>query len=91
MAVPKEKRAITGRPQGRGIDIHKLEKQYKAEWLLIRVTQSDKEDNPIEGELLAHSKDRETIYELQKTLGGDLYITYTGTFPKKGFATLFRG
>ncbi|MEW6215869.1 MAG: hypothetical protein AB1478_11825 [Nitrospirota bacterium] len=71
--------------------IEVLKKRFKDEWLLIRVTAVDDQDQPIEGEIVAHSKDRDEIYEAQRRLKGDLYITYSGEMPKKGYAVAFYG
>ena len=71
--------------------IEKLRKKYRDEWLLIRVTAVGREQQPLEGELLAHSKDRDEIYRAQLRLKKDLYITYTGKMPEKGYAVAFYG
>ena len=71
--------------------IESLKEKYKDEWLLIKITMTDEQDQPIEGELLLHSKNRDEIYESQKALKNDIYITYSGELPKKGFAVAFYG
>lgn len=71
--------------------IEVLKKRFKDEWLLIKVTAVDDQDQPIEGEIVAHSKDRDEIYEAQRRLKGDLYITYSGEMPQKGYAVAFYG
>jgi hypothetical protein len=68
-----------------------LKKKYKDEWLLIKITMTDEQDQPTEGEVLLHSKNRDEVYEAQKDLKEDLYITYSGELPKKGFAVAFNG
>jgi len=73
------------------MDIEELKRKYKDEWLLIRVTATDEQDRAIEGEVLFHSNNRDEIYEAQKHLQDDLYITYSGELPKKGFAVAFNG
>ena len=73
------------------MEIEKIKKKYKDEWLLIRITGADEKDQPIEGEVLLHSKSRDEVYEAQKDLKGDLYITYSGELPQKGFAVAFYG
>lgn len=55
------------------MNIEELTKKYKDEWLLIKVTVADEQDQPIEGELLLHSKSRDEVYEAQKDLKDDLY------------------
>jgi hypothetical protein len=73
------------------MEIEKIKKKYRDEWLLIKITVADEKDQPIEGEVLLHSKSRDEVYEAQKDLKGDLYITYSGELPKKGFAVAFYG
>lgn len=66
-------------------------KKYKNEWLLIKVMAVDNQGQPTEGEIISHSKNRDEIYDAQKKFKGDLYITYTGKMPKKGYAVAFYG
>jgi len=73
------------------MNIEELKRRYKDEWLLIRITRTDEQDQPVEGDVLLHSKDRDEIYEAQKNLKDYLYITYSGEMPKKGFAVAFYG
>jgi hypothetical protein len=73
------------------VEIEKIKEKYKDEWLLIKITAADEKDQPIEGEVLLHSKSRDEVYEAQKDLKGDLYITYSGELPQKGFAVAFYG
>ncbi len=69
--------------------IEDLKKKYRDEWLLIRVTAVDRQDQPVEGELVAHSNNRDEIYHAQMKQRDDLYITYTGKMPEKGYAVAF--
>jgi hypothetical protein len=55
------------------------------------VTAADEKDQPIEGQVILHSKSRDEIYEAQKNLKDYLYVTYSGEMPKKGFAVAFYG
>jgi hypothetical protein len=71
------------------MEIEKIKKKYKNEWLLIKVTITDEKDQSIQGKLLVHSKNRDEVYEAQKGLRDDFYITYSGELPKKGFAVAF--
>jgi hypothetical protein len=73
------------------MNIENLKKKYKDEWLLIKITVADEQDQPKEGEVILHSKSRDEVYEAQKDLKEDLYITYAGELPKKGFAVAFYG
>jgi hypothetical protein len=52
---------------------------------------TDEQDQRTEGEVLLHSKNRDEVYEAQKDLKEDLYITYSGDLAKKGFAVAFNG
>lgn len=76
---------------GQEMEIKKIKRKYKNEWLLIKVTAEDEKDQPIEGEVILHSKNRDEVYEAQKNLKDYLYITYSGEMPKKGFAVAFYG
>jgi len=73
------------------MDIELLKKKFTDEWLLIRVIAVNEQDQPTEGEIILHSKNRDEVYEAQKGLKEDLYITYSGELPKKGFAVAFYG
>ena len=73
------------------MEIEKIKKKYKNEWLLIKVTKADEKDQPIEGDVVVHSKSRDEIYEAQKGINNDFYITYSGELPRKGFAVAFYG
>lgn len=71
--------------------IKDIMKKYKNEWLLIKVTVVDNQGQLTEGEVISHSKNRDEIYDTQKKFKGDLYITYSGKMPKKGYAIAFYG
>lgn len=73
------------------MDIELLKKQFPDEWLLIGVVAVNELDEPTEGEVILHSKNRDDIYESQKNIKGDLYLIYSGELPKKGFAVAFYG
>lgn len=64
-------------------------KKYKNEWLLVKVLETDELGRPVRGELILHSKSRDEIYEKQRNMRDDLYITYSGQIPKKGYAVAF--
>ncbi|MEW6102556.1 MAG: hypothetical protein AB1630_01860 [bacterium] len=70
------------------MDINELKKKYKNEWLLIEVLKSNELGIPTEGNLILHSKNRYEIDEKQKGMKDDLYITYTGRIPEKGYAVI---
>ena len=69
--------------------VDEIKKKYRDEWVLIRVTKVDEFGVPIEGEVLAHSKSRDEIYEKQRQIKGDLAIIYTGEIPKEGYVVAF--
>lgn len=65
--------------------IDEIKKKYKDEWVLINVLKVDEFGAPVEGEVVAHSKSRDEIYEKQRKMKGDLAIFYTGEIPKVGY------
>lgn len=71
--------------------IEEIKKRYKDEWVLLRVLRLDELDRPVEGEVIAHSKVREEIYEKQRKAKGDIALLYTGEIPKEGYAVAFHG
>ena len=73
------------------MEIEGIKQKHKDEWVLIRVTRTDKLNRPIEGELIAHSKSRDEIYAKMKKVKGHTYTLYTGEIPKKGYAVAFYG
>jgi hypothetical protein len=74
---------------GEEMNVEKIKEKYRDEWLLIKITAADERDQAVEGELILYSKNRDEVYEVQKGLKGDFYITYSGELPKKGFAAAF--
>jgi hypothetical protein len=69
--------------------IEEIKKRYKDEWVLLRVLKVDELDRPLEGEVIAHSKMREEVYEKQRQIKGDIALLYTGEIPKQGYAVAF--
>lgn len=60
-----------------------IRKRYKNEWVLIAYTKLDKELKVLEGEVIAHSPNRDEIYrQLLKTKGRDIAIEYLGEVPE---------
>ncbi len=56
-----------------------IRKQYGGQWLLIEYRELDKQLNVVEGEVVAHSPDKEVIYKhLLKTKGKNIAIEYAG-------------
>lgn len=63
--------------------MEEIRRRYRDEWVLIEYTKLDDELNVIEGEVIAHSPNREEIYrELLKTKGKDVAIEYLGKVPE---------
>lgn len=72
------------------LSVEEISTQYKDEWVLIEVQETDAEGNPTKGRVIAHSKDREETYRaLRKTSVGDVAHFYTGAIPKEGYAVAF--
>ena len=70
--------------------IEDIRKKYKDEWVLVEVTKVDELGNPMEGELIAHSRNRDDTYAAMKqTQARDIAHFYTGEIPKKGYAVAF--
>ena len=59
-------------------------KQYAGQWVLIEYQQLDNQLNVVEGEVVAHSPDKEEIYKhLLETKGKNIAIEYAGEFPQE--------
>ncbi len=71
--------------------IEEIKRKYGNQWLLIKVKKTDELNRPIEGELVAHSKNRDEIYTTMKGIKEHTYTVYSGKIPKKGFAVAFYG
>lgn len=68
-----------------------VKKKYKNEWVLGEVIKENEASEPIDVEIITHSKNRDDIYNaLQKVKSGKHVTTlYTGEIPKKGYAVAF--
>ena len=74
------------------MNVKDIEKKYKNEWVLVEVLKENKIGQLIEIKLLAHSKNRDDIYNKLKSIKCKYISTfYTGKIPKKGFAVAFYG
>lgn len=63
--------------------IGKLKRRYPKEWLLLTHVVADELTRPIKGKLVAHSKNRDEIYDrLARVRAGSACIEYTGKIPK---------
>lgn len=64
--------------------IEKIRKRIKDEWLLIDVTKVDKYNQPLEGWLIAHTKDRDEIWQRFRENKGDLLVEFSGALIEEG-------
>ena len=69
--------------------IEEIKQKYKNQWLLIKVEKTNKLNQPIDGQLVANSKNRDDIYKKMKSVKGHMYTVYSGKIPQKGFAVAF--
>lgn len=74
------------------MNIKKVKKRYRNEWVLVEVLEEDELNRPINVRLIAHSKNRDDTYKaMKKTKSKYTYHFYTGKIPKKGYAVAFHG
>jgi hypothetical protein len=60
-----------------------IKKKFENQWVLIEVKNVDESFNVLEGEVLAHSKDKDEIYQkLLKIRPKEFSIEYTGEVPE---------
>ena len=60
-----------------------LKRRYPKEWLLLTNVVADELTRPIKGKLVAHSKNRDDIYDrLAHIRAKSVSIEYTGRVPK---------
>lgn len=63
--------------------LSKLKRRYPKEWLLLTDVVADELTRPIKGKLVAHSKNRDDIYDrLAHTRAKSVSVEYTGNVPK---------
>ncbi len=61
-----------------------LKRRYPKEWLLLTHVTADQLTRPVKGKLVAHSKNRDEIYDrLADIKSKEVCITYTGKIPEK--------
>jgi hypothetical protein len=67
------------------IDIAEMEKQFKDEWLLFEVLETDEQDQPLKGRLICHHPDRDYVHQKDmETRYPYTYVTYTGPVVPEG-------
>jgi hypothetical protein len=60
-----------------------IKKAFKDQWVLIEVEKVDESFNVIEGEVLAHSGDKDEVYKkLLQIRPKEFSVEYTGTIPE---------
>lgn len=60
-----------------------IKKNFRDQWVLIEVDKVDKSFNLLEGKVLAHSKDKDEIYQkLLQIKPKEFSIEYTGEVPE---------
>ena len=60
-----------------------LKRRYPKEWLLLTNVVADELTRPIKGKLVAHSKNRDDIYDrLSNIRAKSVSVEYTGKIPK---------
>lgn len=72
--------------------VENLKKIYKDEWVLMEVLEESPQNRPSRVKVLAHSKDREEIYERLLKIakkGKHLAILFTGKVLKEDYAAAF--
>ena len=63
--------------------ISTIKRRYPKEWLLLTNVVADKLTRPIKGKLVAHSKNRDDIYDrLPRIRAGSVCVEYAGKIPK---------
>jgi len=62
----------------------KIIEQFKDEWILVDVKEVDENFNLVEGEVLAHCKDKEELYQkLLEIRPQKFSIEFTGKIPEE--------
>ena len=63
-------------------DIESIKEKHRDEWVLLSDCELDEFNEPLSGVVVAHSKDRQEIYNKQMEIKKDLCIYYTGKIPE---------
>jgi hypothetical protein len=73
------------------LPIDQIRRRFDREWLLIAIAEMDEATTtPLRGRLLAHSHNREEIYDrLLRTRVRLPLVTYSEDTPPKGYAVAF--
>lgn len=71
------------------MNVEEIKRKYPDQWVLVKVAKKNELGQPTEGEIIAHSENRDEIYARMKDVKGHTYTLYTGKIPKKGYAVAF--
>ena len=72
-------------------DIAKIKRRYPKEWLLLTHVVTDELTRPVQGKLVAHSKNRDEIYDrLSRIRTRSVCIEYSGEIPKDLIVIFYR-
>ncbi len=68
-----------------------LEKKFKNEWILTEVLEENEINKPTKMRLIAHSKDRDQVYEAMMKVPDNTHVAtlYAGPPLKQGYAAAF--
>lgn len=71
--------------------IEEIKGKYKDEWVLVEVIEEDELNRPTKARLIAHSKNRDDIYEELEHIENKKHVAtfYTGRIPEKGYAVAY--
>lgn len=60
-----------------------IKRNFKDEWVLIEIEKVDETFNVVEGEVLAHSKDKDEVYRKLLEIRPEKFsVEYTGEIPE---------
>jgi len=70
--------------------VDEIKERFKDEWVLVEVLEKNELNQPTKGRVIAHSRNRDDIYDaLKGTKGKHTYQFWTGEIPDKGYAVAF--
>jgi hypothetical protein len=69
--------------------LEEIKEKFKDEWVILEVLKEDEIGQPIEGKVIAHSRERDEVYKKQREMEGDIAVFYAGEVPKEGYAVAF--
>ena len=73
------------------MNIAEIKKKYKNEWILVEVLEEDELNRPVRVRLIAHSKNRDDIYDKLDDVEDGKHVAtfYSGEIPEKNYAVAF--